>query len=232
AGVGGENVIAIFRGAFFREQRLLDRIERAAALAAGAGAADADGRDAFGDQNKNQMAEKKIKQVGNNRQHGEENQNILSPVAVGQKTPHRGERRAGGVAGGKNQSDGDRGKAQLREIDREDDAQIGKGESAHAARGHQHQHVALPEFRAGSHRPAFALRYLSRSRSSSVLMPSACSASFACSRLALAARAGGERVSKTTVGAMKKVRVVSGVSLTFLSPPRMFLSPQAPAKHS
>src|SRR5262249_2838519 len=139
---------------------------------------------------------------------------------------------ARGVAGRKNQSHRHGRKTELGEIDREDDAQVRERESAHAAGGHQHQHVPLQASRDEFHEPEFALRYLSRSRSSSVLIPRACSASLASAKLPLCctACAGRASVSKSTLVETKKVSAVSGVSLTLLSPPRIFCSPQAPLR--
>src|ERR1043166_3108307 len=178
------------------------------------------------------MAKKKIEKIGNNRQYRQKYQDIFSTIAVGQVAPQRGEERARGVAHRKNQSHGHGRKTELGEIDREDDAQVRKREGAHAAGGHQDEHVPLQTFRAEFHEPGFALRYLSRSRSSSVLIPSACSVSLASAKLSLCrtACAGRARVSKSTLVDRKKVSAVSGVSLTLLSPPRIFCSPQAPLR--
>jgi hypothetical protein len=131
---------------------LFDRVKGAAALAAGAGAANADGGNALGDQNKNKMAKKKIKKIRNDRQHRQQDQDVLSTVAIGQVAPNRGEERARGIARGKNQPHGHCRKTELGEIDGENHTEIGKGKCAHPSRRHQHEHVSLKVFADQFHR--------------------------------------------------------------------------------
>src|SRR5262249_39317213 len=86
-GVQREDPVAVFRGALFGEQRLLDRIERTAALAAAAGAARADVGHDDGDEDKDELAGKNVDRVRDDRERGQKHENFPAPVAVGKIAP-------------------------------------------------------------------------------------------------------------------------------------------------
>ncbi len=141
--VGRKDFVAVLRGAFLRQQGLLHRAHRAAALTAGARAAGADVGDDHGGDDEDQMARKEIDQIRDDRQRREEHKNVFTAIAVRQISPHSGQNRSTRVCGGDHKADRYGRITELAQVNGKDHAEIGKRKGAHAARDHQDDGVPL-----------------------------------------------------------------------------------------